>query len=272
MSNVYMLTTGAATATHGRFGRPAAAPAVRPLPEPRALVALPAGASGARARTYAADFCGLLGLKAHNFETPTCAADWLDSLVRASIGCDLVALDRPDPPRVHRLLRGSPNCRAAARVAASVLVARGPRWPINRVLLVTRGGPQHEHVVRWVDRLADRSSFALVTLLVVPEMAPATHRALELACASVGWPHGAMLSCGAIVGSCGPPARRNTRTSTRCRPGSPEAQVRREVQESDPDFIVVGAGFGGWGSRRLLGGLCGALLGWADRPVLVAKP
>mgnify|MGYP003379238539 CR=1 FL=1 len=55
------------------------------------------------------------------------------------------------------------------------------------------------------------------------------------------------------------------------RPGAPLEQIRREVRAGEHDLIIVGAEpYSRW-RRWQTGGLIGSLLGWADRPVLVAR-
>ena len=63
-----------------------------------------------------------------------------------------------------------------------------------------------------------------------------------------------------------------TADSVTIRQGPADWQIKAEVNEGDYDLIVLAADPEDWWTRRILGRLVGPLLGWVDRPVLIAKP
>jgi nucleotide-binding universal stress UspA family protein len=184
---------------------------------------------------------------------------------------DLVIYGEPDQSLIERMISGSPGIKAAERVSSSLLVARRPRWPLKRILLVTRGYETDDVAIDWILRLAQPSQAVVTVLAVVPDMPSMYNQAARMQCGVADW-----LTTDTPLGQ---QLRRisqrlanwETHSTLRFRQGSPQRQIQCEVTEVDYDLIVIAADHSSWWLRRLTGELVPPLLHWVDRPVLVAK-
>ncbi len=185
--------------------------------------------------------------------------------------CDLVIFGEPCQSLFGRLLTGSMGGKAAERLPASVLIARCPRWPLQRLLLVTRGQGMDNVAVDWIIRLAQASGAAVTVLAMQPPLSGADSQALA---------GGGLSDWLAADTPLGQQLRRIAQQlvtweiegKLRFRQGLPDWQIKAEVTEGEPDLIVLAADPDDWWLRRILGRLVGPLLDWVDRPVLIAKP
>lgn len=223
---------------------------------------------------YAQRMGDLLGAHVSLFQTVAATGVSLDALAEevGRAGYDLVILGEPHQSLVERLLSGPAGRRVADRVPTSLLVARRPRWPLRRMLLVMRGEETDDEAVDWMVRLAQPSSAAVTVLAVVPPLPAMYH---DMARMEQGL--AALLATDTALGR---QMRRVARRlvnweiegTLRLRQGPPDWQIRREVAEGDYDLIAIAAEPHGPWLRRLLGEVIGPLLRCADRPVLIAKP
>jgi nucleotide-binding universal stress UspA family protein len=224
------------------------------------------------ARTYGQSLAALLAARLIYLDT----ADHLDRLTRGQEGLDpaVYLFEEPDHPLLRNLLTkgtGSNPIQERATVPPAVLLAKGPRWPIKKILFILCGNDRGQPAVDWVLRFARRSESAVTVLTIVPPT-PAMygHRA---------------------AGDSGLPALLTTETSLgrqmrqvaqqlvgwgidgtlRLRQGPPDLQIYREVAESDCDLIAVSARPCHWLLRWLGSDLVNFLLHWSDRPVLVVN-
>jgi nucleotide-binding universal stress UspA family protein len=169
------------------------------------------------------------------------------------------------------MLPGAADRRPAARAPASVLIARRPRWPLRRMLLVIRDQSTDDVSVDWIVRLAQPSGATVRVLALVPPVPAMGDQA-------VCTPHGLAESLAADT-TLGRQIRRIARRLVswesegilRFRQGTAESQLQREVAEGDYDLIVIAADPPGQWLRQLLGELASPLLNWTDRPVLIAN-
>ncbi len=240
----------------------------------RALVCTQDGPNDDEVRAYARSLCDLLGATISLFQMAGAIGTSLDAVteeVRRG-DCELVILHEPDQSPVERLFWGRVGGRAVDRVPTSLLVARRPRWPLRRILLVIRGHETDDRAFDWIARLA-RPSGATVTVLAVVPPVPVMYRgAIRM---QQGLP--ALLATNTTLGR---QMRRIVRRlvnwqiegTLRLREGTPDYQIRRELLEGDYDLITITAETHGRWLRRLVGDVIGPLLRWADRPVLIAKP
>ena len=86
------------------------------------------------------------------------AAAFDDLAKEAAQNYDLVVFGEPDQPMIERLLSGSADLKVSEQVPGSVLVARRPRWPLHRILVIIRGQETDEVAVDWTIRLAQRGA------------------------------------------------------------------------------------------------------------------
>ncbi len=241
---------------------------------PRLLVCAHASPVAEKVSAYARALGRLLDAHVSSFSPivgndPNC--DVLARAVERS-RYDLVIWGESGQSFGQRLLSGPAYRKATKRVAASLLVARRPRWPLKRVLLVVQGEEMDRVAVDWAVRLAQPSGAAVTVLAVVPPV-PAMYG---------GW---ARMQQGletllATDTALGRQMRRVARWlvewevegTLRLRQGAPDRQIQCEVSEEDYDLIVLAARPHQWWRRWLLGDRAVSLLHWADRPVLIAKP
>jgi len=202
-------------------------------------------------------------------ENPTCE----DLVKQAGLGADLIIVEKLNQSFVSKLLLGSPECRAAARLKTSLLFARQPGWPLRRVLLVTRGQDRDNPAVDWLVRLARPSGAAVTVLALQPYMS-------AIQCQTL---YGQGLTTWLTTYTpLGQQLRRivdqvvhgeiDSRLHLRFRQGTPDWQVRCETDEENYDLIIIAADSASRWERRLPGEVVSPLLRWANRSVLIVKP
>jgi nucleotide-binding universal stress UspA family protein len=182
---------------------------------------------------------------------------------------DLVIIEEPAKAGLKQLFCGPSGSQAMHQFNSPILVARYPRLPLETILVVTRGQTIDNPAIDWGIRLARPSGAAVTVLAVQPTLSGLTSRALagagladwldtetplgwqlrQVVRELIDWEHEGRL---------------------RFRDGSPDEQIRHEVGESEPDLIIIAADSPNWLMRRVPGPLVGPLLGWTDRPVLIA--
>lgn len=197
-------------------------------------------------------------------------ADFVALATEAGHGYDLVI--HGEPVRPHRPLFVPSISRLAAKILpTSVLIARPPHRRLEKILFLARGREFDPLAVDWLIRFAKLSELTVTVLVILPR-APAMYSHLLH---KVGVNHwlASDTPWGELV-------RRINRElpgwqdedRLRFRSGSPDDQVRTEIEESDPDLIIVGADPTRWWQQRTAGAVVDQLLEWVDRPVLVARP
>jgi hypothetical protein len=166
-------------------------------------------------------------------------------------GCDLL------------ILNGDAR-RIATQQPASLLVARRPVWPLNRLLLAVRCNESGEAALEWAVDLA-RPGGLSVTLLVITPFLPVVYYDAYVR---------DLLSPNTEVGGClrrasDQFARWQIPTAVKIRRGEPELQLKEELAEGEYDLAVTACGqthrFRPWDM------LAGVLLGWVGCPVLLAR-
>ena len=224
---------------------------------------------------YARYLADLLGAQLNQCSTGDESGRDLDDLVeKVSCGHDLVVFEESDQTLIERLLSKPVGCKAVRRVPSSVLIARAPRRPLKKILLVTRGqGGVDDVAVDWTVRLAQPGRVAVTVLALVPPTSAICQRAMT----NMPRGPGDWLSTDTPLGRqlrqiAGRLTNWEIEGELRFRQGSPNRQIKNEVNEGDYDLIVIAADPIDWWLRRLMGDLIRPLLCWADRPVLIAKP
>jgi nucleotide-binding universal stress UspA family protein len=237
----------------------------------RLLVCHPDGAVTPAGRTYAQYLCNLLDGQL-DVGQPDAILDMGQQPVLAPRrhDYDLVIFEESEKPVLKRLLCGPGGLQATHQCHSPILIARHPRLPLETILLVTRGQTIDNPAIDWGVRLARPSGAAVTVLAVQPALSGLASRALAGA-GLADWlttetPLGYQLRqiAGELVDW-------EIEGRLRFRDGSPAEQIRHEVGESEPDLIVIADDSPNWLMRRVPGPLIGPLLGWADRPVLVAR-
>jgi nucleotide-binding universal stress UspA family protein len=216
----------------------------------------------------------LLGARLGNVST----AGEMNALIKKGerADCDMIILGRRRHPMVQRLL--SPSAAEDSLTAQqstfplAILVAHQPRWPLERILLVICGESADDRAVDWALRLARPSAAAITVLSVVPPV-PAMYHGLSRMEQSVA----ALLATDTTLGRQMHQAARRlaecgVNGTLRLRQGAPDQQICREVVEGNHDLIVMATTPCRWWLRELEGDPICSLLGWVDRPVLLAGP
>jgi nucleotide-binding universal stress UspA family protein len=190
----------------------------------------------------------------------------------AEPGYDLVILGEPGQRATERLLSSPATAGPLQPTPTSLLIAQRPRWPLKRILLVTRGYETEDAAVDWITRLAQPSRAAVTVLAVVPEMPTTTSNlAPRMQCGLADW-----LATDTALGQ---QLRRisqrlanwGTAGTLRFRQGPPKQQIRCEIAEEDYDLIVVANDHSSWWLHQLLGELIPDLLSWTDRPIMIVN-
>lgn len=214
----------------------------------------------------------LLNGQLASFQLEQTHANFNDLVEQASCGQDLVIFGEPDQSLIKKILSGPVGCKAAEWVPTSVLVARQPRWPLKRVLLITRGYQIDNMAVDWLIRLAQPSRALATVLALTPNSSVMCQRAsTAMPCGLADW-----LASETPLGH---QLRRITQQLTNWeiqgrlhfRQGTLTRQIEQEVAGGDYDLVVVAADPDDWWHRRLVGRVVNPLLQWIDCPVLVAK-
>ena len=211
---------------------------------------------------YAQHLTHLLSGHLNCFHPPAGKKCPIRELIAASAnGQDLVIFGEPAQGLFKRLLHGSIGCRAIERIPTSVLLARAPRWPLQKILLVARGQTGADEVaIEWLTRLAQASS-AAVTVLSVAMALPPISPGL-----GADTPLGQqLLQIANRLDS------RHIKNRLSIREGKPEKEIQKEVEQADYDLIIMADDPDDWWQRRLLGEQVKPLQRWLDRPLLIAK-
>lgn len=240
----------------------------------RLLVGCRTCPAAAEVLEYAEYLRDLLNAHLSNVESVAGPEATLEDLVEeARRDYDLVIFGEPDQSLIKRLLAGPVDRRAVERVPTSVLIARQPRQPLRRILLITRCHRLDDVAVDWAVRLAEPSAAALTVLAVTVPPVPAMYDV------AARMPHGLVdwLTSDTVLGEqlryiAWRLVDWERHGTLRLRPGAPEWQIQRELVEGDYDLTIIAADPSGWWQRRLLGQLVSPLLDRANWPVLIAKP
>ncbi len=203
------------------------------------------------------------------------AAETLDTLLPDQVGRGLVLFETADHPLIAHLLsqrEPPPTPSPLGDVPLGVLVARQPRWPLRRILLVIQGQATDDAALDWALHLG-RAAGSHVTVLAVVPPVPAMYDG----CAAMRHSLPALLSTDSTLGRqlrriCHRLVDWEVEGALKLRQGVPEAQIRREAEAGDYDLVAVAAAPGGRWRRYLEGDLVGHLLRWAGQPLLVARP
>lgn len=234
------------------------------------LVYSPRDYKGDRVQAYAAYLRGLLG--GEICYKPLTSGKDLDHLAEETAHCDLIILGEPQQARLKTLLNSRIHAQDIARARTSILLARQPRYPIKHILLILRIEKTDKHAAAWLSRLARPGETSVTLLPIVPSL-PALYRVGSQVQAgldvllSPNTVSGQQLRC--LSQQC---LQQEIETTIRFRQGEPDRQIQDEVDERNPDLVLIGAEPYGRFYHLLLGELVAPLLRWIDRPLLIAQP
>jgi len=239
----------------------------------RVLVWTPGQEQCEKFLSYCNQVATLLVAKLFNFPKKTYNYKAIDDLVTETQQhtCNLLILCLPEQSLINQLFRNPPECQLIDRSKYSVLVARSPRWPIRKILLVLRYDDQDQPGVDCCLDIAKRTGAAVTILpLILPsrdlyqQAGPTCHHP------------SALLSTHHNLGSKLHAALQifideGVPSTLRLREEPPFYQIRTEAKDSDYDLIIVGAQPRNRVQQLTRRGIIPNLLFWADRPLLIAR-
>ena len=183
----------------------------------------------------------------------------------------LILYDAPERIFRSNLPSRSYYSKCLDRLPSSSLLARKPRWPIHKILLILHEETNDLATIDWSIRIA-QSCNSHVSLLTIVPPAPSMYQAIEAS----------NLSLREVLASHSELGQHLRRTAQRLdslyiestlklRQGTPKWEIRDEILSGNYDLVAIAAGRGPRIQRCLLSDLIDPLLRWVDRPVLVAK-
>lgn len=222
---------------------------------------------------YADYLCHLLHGRINQIELtqPNNADAYFFGLGDTKRACDLVVFGEPDRSLVKRLLVRYDKPRFVDHLNTSLLVAREPRYPIKKILLLVRAQESDSVAVDWACRLAKNRDIGVSCLPIVPAQ-PGLYR--------YGAPikprEDVLLAEGTrtgkfINGFLRQLDRKGVASELLLLSGDPSAQIKQALAAGDFDLVIIAAEPYGRIQRLLLGELVDPLLHWLDRPILIAK-
>lgn len=186
---------------------------------------------------------------------------------------DLVVLGALGGKRSRRLFPDSVGMRIIERAQTSVLVVKGDRPTLSRVLICT-SGTEHGHLSVWAGAAVACGSGARVTVLHVVDAMPTMYAGLEMMEETLAellqseTEKAKELKWAAQVVKAGCDV-----SDLKLRRGIAADEIIQEGRSGNYDLIVLGSSQHGGGLVRvLMGDLCREVVIRAQRPVLVVRP
>jgi universal stress protein A len=220
----------------------------------------------------AADRLGAGGLEATVRVEPGSAEKVLMAELQQT-AYDLVALGALGGKRSRRALLGSVAERIIEKAQSSVLVIKGKRTSLSRVLICT-SGTEHGHPVVQIGAALACGAGAKATLLHVVDPMPGMYAGLEQMEETLDELLQAPTDMAGALRWDAQALRKDCEISEiKLRRGMADDEIIREGQQGDHDLIVLGSSMGAGGLvRALMGDLTRAVVARAQRPVLVVRP
>jgi nucleotide-binding universal stress UspA family protein len=184
---------------------------------------------------------------------------------------DVIVFQAHDPSLLRRLLHKTGENKLVDRASASLLIARNPRWPLQKILLLLRSADADQFALDWCVRLASASRARVTVLPVIPPPPVVYNRDPRI-----------QSNLSGLLNTDCPLGRKLRETAQRLvdskiegtlrlREEPLEWQIRAEVDEGNYDLIILAPDSGNRLRRWVLGDFVNPLLAWADRPVWIAK-
>ncbi len=186
--------------------------------------------------------------------------------------CDLLVIGAREAPSLTDFLLGSVARRVVAEAPCSVLVVRGEREALARMLVCTGGKRFADQTVREAIRLA-KAAGATITLLYVTMPAASMYAGLE----QVDQSQAMLLQTDTpearhLRRACEAMEANGIRGEVELRHGSVVDEILREAALGDYDLVVLGAPLArGQLNKYIWGDVSGQVLDRALQPVMVAR-
>jgi len=186
--------------------------------------------------------------------------------------CDLIVFGEPDRSLVKRLLPRNNRSWFLNHLAVSLLVARGPRQPIKKILLLVRAEESDEAAVAWACRLAKNRDIQVTCLPIVPAQ-PGRYQYGK----SVQSQENGTLAKGTATNKYINSFLRQLHRADipyelNLQEGEPHAQIKRVLAADDPDLVIIAGEPYCRIQHLLLGEIITPLLHTLNRPMFIAVP
>ena len=222
--------------------------------------------------TYARYVSNLLGTPL-SVKQPQSRREEIDpSWIKCVTGnSELVIAQSPMVSRGQRLRIGDPGNWLAQKSTSTILLARKPRWPFRRLLLILRNERSDAGAATWALRLACESDAFITILPIVPSL-----------------PNFLQISDNSqkiltnLLNSTVPLAEMlrkllaqleesQVRHEIQLQRGLPDWQVAQALNAGEHELLITGDEEGVWLSRWVRGEFIAPLLRWLDCPILICK-
>jgi nucleotide-binding universal stress UspA family protein len=185
---------------------------------------------------------------------------------------DLILFHSPASPLPAWLWPNPTEKRLLKRIPTSLLVMRGPRWPLQKILLVLRGSEFDLTAIAWMVQIVSKSS-ASVTVLPILAPAPPIFTGVILGQRSLVYLLNSDCSLGERLRQVFQYFdAQDIQGDLHFWDGTMVEQIQQEVEECNYDLIIIAADTAHSLLRWMLGELVNPLLGLSEVPILIAKP
>ena len=237
------------------------------------LVWAPTEKIAAEVNPYAYEIASLLDSRITQFRSKTESREAYLALITEAerLIADMVLISIPDRSMGKGLSSKLKVNKLIYRMPTSLLVARNPRWPIKKMLLVIRNEDTDEAAIDWAVIMARRCDAAITVLPILPPV-PLMYAGLN----RMRYNMSTLLATDCPLGR---KLRQITRRlneweikgTLRLRDETPDLQIRAELTEGNYDLIIIACEPRKCWWNYVFGGLVTSLIDWAEQPVLVAK-
>ena len=220
---------------------------------------------------YAAYICHLLHGRLRQIELaqPNAADPYLFVQTRAEKLCDLLLFGEPDRSLVNRFFARYEKPRMVNHLTSSILVAREPRHPIKKILLVLRAEESDSTAVTWACRLAQKQNIQLSCLPIVPAQ-PGMYRIGK----TIQPQERIIMAEGSATNKILNRYMWQMRQAgvdfeLKLQEGEPLEQIEQSIAAEDHDLVIIAQEPYGRLQRFFLGEIITPLLHALDRPILI---
>jgi len=240
---------------------------------PKILIWTPSEKTCSEINAYTKEMARLLAYGVRQFHDPPGSKQPYQELSNQvkSLSPQLVIFEIPESSTLQRLFPQHKWRSLLDRLPVSLMVARNPRWPLKKVLLIIRNDETDDAAIDWSVLLARRSGASITILPILPPV-PLMYSGLT----QMRYNLPALLTTNCPLGR---KMRQlfqrlddwGIKGTLRLRDESPDWQIRAEIAEGDYDLIIISCEPNKRWWQCVLGEFFYSLLDWAEQPVLVAK-
>jgi len=224
-----------------------------------------------RLHQYADYLCHLLHghIRQIKLAQPKAADAYLFGQDPAEKPCDLIVFGEPDRSLVKRFLARYDKPQMVNHLTTSMLVAREPRHPIKKILLIFRAAESDQTAVAWACRLAKNRDIKISCLPIVPSQ-PGMYRLGK----TIQPQEKIILAEGSATLNIlqrfmGQFRQAGIQFEIKLQEGEPLDQIEQAIAAEDHDLVIIAEEPYGRLQRFFLGEIITPLLHALDRPILI---